>query len=42
MDFPGSPVVKTACRGLGVQSLVRELRSHMPHGAAKNENKQKN
>ena len=35
MDFPGSPVVKTTCRGLGVQSLVRELRSHMPHGAAK-------
>ena len=32
MDFPGCPVVKTVyfqCRGAQVQSLVRELRSHM-------------
>ena len=27
-DFPGGPVV----RGVWVQFLVRELRSHMPHG----------
>ena len=32
-DFPGSPVVKFPhfqCRGARVQSLVGELRSHMP------------
>ena len=32
-DVPGGPVVKTLhlhCRGQGVRSLVRELRSHMP------------
>ena len=37
-DFSGSPVVGTprfhSC-GPGVQSLVRELRSHMPRGMAK-------
>ena len=35
MDFPGGPVVKTAfpLQGVQVQSLVGELRSHMPcHG----------
>ena len=35
--FPGSPVVRTQCfycRGR-VQSLIRELRSHMPGGVAK-------
>ena len=33
-DFPGGPVVKTTfqCRGLQVQSLVRERRSHIPWG----------
>ena len=34
---PGSPVVKTPCfhyRGAQVQSLVRELTSHMPQGMA--------
>ena len=34
-DFPGSPVVKTSgsqCRGVQVQSLVRELRSCLPAG----------
>ena len=35
MDFPGGAVVKTTCRGLQIRSLVRELRSRMPHGAAK-------
>ena len=36
-DFPGSPVVETALpiQGPRVQSLVRKLRSHMPHGTAK-------
>ena len=32
-DFPGGPVAKaphSQCRGTQVQSLVRELRSHMP------------
>ena len=40
LDFPGSLVLKTtlSVQGMWVQSLVRELRSHMPHGAAKNEN----
>ena len=34
--MPGSPVVKTllSLQGAQVQSLVRELRSHMPHGTA--------
>ena len=33
VEFPGSPVVKTAfpLQGVRVQSLVRELRSHMLH-----------
>ena len=33
-DLPGSPVVKTSpsVQGVHVQSLVRELRSHVPHG----------
>ena len=32
-DFPGGPVVKTwpSNAGARVQSLVGELRSHMPH-----------
>ena len=35
-DFPGGLVVKTLCFQCRVQSLVRELRSHMPHsGTAK-------
>ena len=37
-DFPGGPGIKTpwsSCRGAWVWSLVRELRSHMPHGAVK-------
>ena len=37
-DFPGSPVVKFLhfqSRQARVQSLVRELRSHMPCGVAK-------
>ena len=37
-DFPGSAVVKILCfqcRGAQVRSLVKELRSRMPHGAAK-------
>ena len=32
-NFPGNPAVKTLCfhsKGLRIQSLVRELRSHMP------------
>ena len=37
--FPGGPVVRTwcfHCRGLGsIRSLVRELKSHEPCGAAK-------
>ena len=38
----GGPVDKTPhsqCRGQSVQSLVRELRSHMPHGMAKKKKK---
>ena len=44
-DFPGGPVVKTLrfhCRGPGVGSLVRALRSHMLRGTdkkIKNKNK---
>ena len=36
-DFPGGPVVETALpvQGAEVQSLVRELTSHMPWYAAK-------
>ena len=30
-DFPDSPVVKTLPSNAGVYSLVRQLRSHMPH-----------
>ena len=41
MDFPGGAVVKTTCRGLKIQSLVRELRSRMPHGAAKKKKKKR-
>ena len=39
--FPGGPVVDSALslQGAQVQSLVRELRSHMPHGAAKTKTK---
>ena len=38
-DFPGSPVVKTRLlpmQAAQVQSLVGELRSHMPSDGAKN------
>ena len=37
-DFSADPGVKTPyfhCRGVWVQSLVGELRSHMPHSAVK-------
>ena len=36
-DFPGCPMVRTVLllKGVQVQSLVRELRSHMPYGMAK-------
>ena len=35
-DLPGGPVVKTGpMQGVKVQSLVREIRSHMPCGTAK-------
>ena len=37
-DFSGGPVLKIPgfhCRGAWVQSLFRELRSHMPSSAAK-------
>ena len=36
-NFPGGPVVKTVLpmQGAWVQSLVRELRSHMLHSTAK-------
>ena len=39
-DFPGGPVVKTVLplQGARVQSLVMELKFHMPHGVAKREN----
>ena len=38
-DFPGSPMVQSLCcqcRGAWVQSPVKELRSHMSRGGAKN------
>jgi len=37
-DFPSGPVGKTVLplQGAWVPSLVRELRSRMPHGMAKN------
>ena len=41
-DFPGGPVVKTPrfhCRGPGILSLVGELRSNVPRGAAKKRKK---
>ena len=40
-DFTGDPVVKTALpvQEAWVRSLVRELRSHMPYGAAKTNKK---
>ena len=41
-DFPGGPVVKTTVLPLKralVRSLVRELRSHLLHGAAKKKKK---
>ena len=36
-SFPGYPVVKTCApmQGAGVQSLVKKLQSHTPHGIAK-------
>ena len=43
-DFPGSPVVKIPrfhLQGAQVQSLVSELRSHIPHGRAKKKKKKK-
>ena len=42
-EFPGCPVVRTLrfhCRGPGFD-LVRELRSHKPHGTAKELKKKK-
>ena len=44
MDFPGCPVVKTVCfqcRGAQVQSLVRELRSHMVQCSKKKREKER-
>ena len=37
-DLPGSPAVDSALplQGAQVQSLVEELRSHLPYGAAIN------
>ena len=43
-DFPGGLVIKTLhfhCRGKQVQSLIRELRSHMLCGMAKKKKKAK-
>ena len=40
--FPGSPVVRTLrsqCRGVQVPSLVKKLRSPMPHNVARGEKK---
>jgi len=44
LDFHGGPVVQTLLplQGAWVQSLVRELRSGMPHGVEKFINKKKN
>ena len=41
VDFPGSPVVKTVLpkQGAQVQSLIRELRAHMPLGLPRNKEK---
>ena len=40
-DLPGGPVVKTALpvQGVWVQSLAGELKSHIPHSAAKKKKK---
>ena len=41
-DFPGGLVLKTPCfhcRGHGLDPWSRELRSHMPHSAAKKKKK---
>ena len=40
-DFPGGPAVKTVLplQGTWVQSLVGELRSHMPRSTAKKKKK---
>ena len=38
-DFSGGPVVKTPMQRVRVQSLVGELRSHMPCCMAKKKNK---
>ena len=40
-DFPGGPVVKIPVQGAWVQSLVGELRSHMPYGQKKKNPKHK-
>ena len=43
-DFPGGPVVRTKlfhCYGLGIGSLVRELRPHKLRDAAKEEKKKR-
>ena len=43
-DLPGGPVVKILsfhCRGAQIRSLVRELRSHMPHGPKKVANQER-
>ena len=44
MDFPGGPVVEIPrfqCRGAWVQSLVKELRSHMLRGMIKKKKAEK-
>ena len=43
-EFPGDPVVRTPCfhrQRTWVQSLVRELRSHILQGRAKKDDKKK-
>ena len=34
-DFPGGPVVKTPHSQCRMRSLIKELRSYMPHGLTK-------
>ena len=44
LEFPGGPVVRTSqfhCHGPGVQSLVRELRSHRLHSTAEKTKKER-
>lgn len=42
-EFPGGALVKTALSlpRVQVQSLIRELRSHKPHGAIRKKKKKK-